>query len=525
MQNQPNEAIEDLYAQTLHKVERGAINKGKVLSIKPDGVVVDVGYKSEGVIPASEFTEQELQSLKVGDEVDVFVEKINDHEGVVHLSRQRASRLKAFESLMQAYNNQQTIEATVVEKIKGGLIVNYMGLKGFLPSSQIDIRVVKDLDSYIGKTLTFTVLKVVQPKQSASSSTSFVVSRRVLLEAQREKLKQETLKNLKEGALIKGVVKNITDYGVFVDIGGLDGLLHISDISWRRVTHPSEYFKVGDEGEFIILKYDEATNKATLGYKQKTPDPWLSVDERYAPGMRVQGKVVGIIDYGVFVELEDGLEGLVHISEIDWSPRPKHPSKYYQIGDVVQTEILAINKDERRISLSIKKLLEKPWEIAGKKYKVGDKITGRIKTLTEFGAFVRLPEGIDALIHISDISWTKHIKHASEVFKKGQKVEAVVLNIDVQKERMALGIKQLTEDPWITQIPAKFKQGDITEGKIIKKTDFGFFVELEGGVEGLVYSSELGDAKSCSEGDVIKVRIIKVNLDERKIGLSAKVDA
>jgi small subunit ribosomal protein S1 len=318
------------------------------------------------------------------------------------------------------------------------------------------------------------------------------------------------------------MLKNITDYGVFVDIGGIDGLLHISDISWGRVNHPSEFFSIGDEKEFIVLKHDEETHKVTLGYKQKKADPWLSVEEKYMPGMKVRGKVVTITDYGVFVEVEEGLEGLIHVSELDWSQRQKHPSKYVSAGEEVEAKVINVNKAERRLSLSIKQLKPKPWEIVGERYRVGQTIAGKIKTITDFGAFVRLPEGVDGLIHISDISWTKHIKHPSEVLKKGQKLEAVVLSIDPQKERMALGIKQLKPDPWQDEIPARLKLGDECKGRILRITDFGIFVELEGEVEGLIYSSEVNMSKELKEGDEIWVRIIKVNVDERKIGLSMK---
>ncbi len=317
-------------------------------------------------------------------------------------------------------------------------------------------------------------------------------------------------------------MKNITDYGVFVDLGGIDGLLHISDISWRRVNHPSEFFSIGDEASFIVLKYDGESQKITLGYKQKISDPWLTVDEKYLPGMRITGKVVTIADYGVFIEIEEGLEGLVHVSELDWAPRVKHPSKYVSIGDEVEAIVLSINKEERRLSLSLKQLFPKPWELVGKQYKVGDIVTGKIKTITDFGAFMRIPEGVDGLIHISDLSWTKHIKHPSEALKKGQKVEAVVLSLDPEKERMALGIKQLTPDPWQNEIPAKFKLGGEFKGKVLRITDFGMFVELDGDVEGLVYSSEIDASKEIQEGSEIMVRIIKLNIEDRKIGLSMK---
>ncbi|MBI3592877.1 MAG: 30S ribosomal protein S1, partial [Nitrospirae bacterium] len=467
--------LEKLYAETLHRVERGVVTKGKVIAIKSDTVVVDVGYKSEGIIPMSEFTENELSELKTGDDIDVLVERIKDDEGVVILSKGKALKIKAVETLTVAYNNNSRLEGKVIEKTKGGLFVDVMGIKAFLPASQIDIKGIKDIDSYIGQTIPLKILKLVTQKSFSSQAPgiSLIVSRRAVVEEERNMKKEATLKFLKEGAVLKGSVKNITDYGVFVDLGGIDGLLHISDISWRRVNHPSEFFSIGDEAAFIVLKYDDETEKVTLGYKQKITDPWLSVDEKYKSGMKIKGKVVTITDYGVFVEIEEGLEGLVHVSELDWSPRLKHPSKYVTAGDEVEAVVLNISKDERRLSLSIKQLSPRPWELVGKRYKVGDKVTGKIKTITDFGAFMRLPEGVDGLIHISDLSWTKHIKHPSEALKKGQKTDAVVLSLEPEKERMALGIKQLASDPWQDEIPAKFKLGEEFMGKVLRITDFG----------------------------------------------------
>lgn len=525
--------LEKHYIEAVHKVKSGNITKGKVIAIKSDSVVVDVGYKSEGIIPISEFADEELSCLEQGDYIEVFIERINDSEGLVTLSRDKALKIMAQDALTTAYKNNSQIEGSVTGKTKGGLFVDVMGTKAFLPASQIDIKTVKDIDSYIGQIISVKILKMTLPKGYADISdnviadnqifdASVVVSRRAVIEEEMSRKKEETLKILKKDAILKGVVKNITHYGVFVDLGGIDGLLHISDISWRKANHPSEFFSEGDEGEFIVLKYDEETEKVALGYKQKKEDPWLSVSEKYNPGMRLKGKVVNIKDYGIFVEVEEGLEGLIHASEVDWSTRPKHPSKYVTVGNRVDVMVLGVNKDERRLSLGIKQLTPKPWELVNERYKVGQKVVGKIKTLTDFGAFVRLPEGVDGLIHISDILWIKHIKHPSEVLKKGDKVKAVVLSLEPNKERMALGIKQLMPDPWENEIPAKFKPGNELKGKILKITDFGVFVELQGGVEGLVYSSELNTSKEIKEGDDIWVRIIKVNVEERKIGLSMK---
>jgi small subunit ribosomal protein S1 len=322
--------------------------------------------------------------------------------------------------------------------------------------------------------------------------------------------------------LLKGKVKNITDYGVFIDLGGIDGLLHISDISWGRVSHPAEFFAVGDEREFLVLKFDPETHKVTLGYKQKRENPWLTVEQKYKPGMPLRGKVVNVTDYGVFVEVEEGLEGLIHISELDWSPHLRHPSKFVSIGETIEAKVINVNKDEKRLSLSLKQLQPKPWDLIKERYLAGQTISGKVKTITDFGVFVRLPEGVDGLIHIADLSWTKHIKHPSEVLKKGQKIDAVILSIDSDRERMALGLKQLTPDPWVAEIPAKFRLGEEFSGKVLRKSDFGIFMELESLVEGLIYSSEIDTAREINEGDEFRVRVIKMHVEERKIGLSMK---
>ncbi|MCX7913539.1 MAG: 30S ribosomal protein S1 [Thermodesulfovibrionales bacterium] len=517
--------IESLYEESLLRIERGDIKQGRVIAIKNDGVVVDIGYKSEGLVPINEFSESELANLKEGDCFEVFIEKMDEQGGII-LSKTRAYRIRAWERLNEIFNKGLQVEGTVIERTKGGLFVDIMGIRAFLPASQVDLKTIRNLDSFIGQVVPLKVLKINQPKgfvfSNKATEAPLIVSRRQVIEEEKLRKKEEVFKKISEGGLIRGTVKNITDYGVFVDIGSVDGLLHISDISWRKVNHPSEFFKVGQEDEFVVLKFDRETEKVTLGYKQKKPDPWLTVESKYTAGTTVKGKVVSIVDYGVFVELEEGLEGLVHLSELDWAPRPKHPSKYVSLGNEVEVLILSVKKDERRLSLSIKQLKPKPWELVIKKYKPGDRVTGRVKTLTDFGAFIRLPEGVDGLIHISDISWTKHIKHPSEVLRKNQKVEAQVLSIDPERERIALGIKQLSPDPWESEIPSKFKLGAEFIGKVLKKTEYGIFVELEGEVEGLVYTSEIDNSQDIIEGGEIPVRIIKLNLEERKIGLSMK---
>ncbi|MCL5023608.1 MAG: 30S ribosomal protein S1 [Nitrospirae bacterium] len=512
-----NNEMERLYAETIHQIEEGSILQGRVVYVKQDGVIVDIGYKSEGFIAADEFTAEELSQLKAGDIVEAYVVDIHDADGVVTLSKEKATKIKAWDVLESAYQKGTVIEGSICGKTKGGLNVDIMNVKAFLPGSQIDIKAVREIDSFIGKTMQFKVLKL------NNRRSNIIVSRRAALEEERQKKKLVTLTKLKEDSLLEGVVKNITDYGVFVDLGGIDGLLHISDISWGRITHPSEFFAVGDAIEVVVLKYDEEQERVTLGYKQKKPDPWLSVDEKYPAGAKVKGKVVSIADYGAFIELEEGVEGLVHVSELDWSSRPKHPSKYLTIGETVDAVVLKVDKDERRISLSVKQLKPSPWELVSERYSIGQQISGKVRSITEFGAFVGLPEGVDGLVHISDISWTKHIKHPSEVLKKGQKVDAVVLSLEPEKERIALGIKQLIQDPWISEIPEKFKLGDEVRCKVLKFTDFGIFVEIEGEVEGLIYSSEvIKKEEPLKEGDEIIARIIKIDVEERKIGLSMK---
>src|SRR4030043_2459553 len=514
--------MERLYAETFHSIKEGTILKGKVLALKQDGVIVDIGYKSDGFIPIEEFSEEEITALKPSANIEVYIENIKDSDGTITLSKERATKIKVWETLENSLRNGSPVEGKVIEKTKGGFSVDISGVNAFLPGSQVDIKTPKEIDSIIGKKLQFKVLKL------NSKVSNVIISRRAILEEERQKKKAYTIEKLKEGQLMIGLVKNITDYGVFIDLGGIDGLLHISDISWGRINHPSEFFVVGDEIEIIILKYDEENEKVTLGYKQKKPDPWSTVDEKYPIGKKVRGKVVSITDYGAFIELEEGLEGLVHISEIDWISRPKHPSKYLSIGETADAVVLKVDKDERRLSLSIKQLKPSPWEIISQSYKVGQKISGKVKTITDFGAFIGLPEGVDALIHISDLSWTKHIKHPSEILKKGQKIEAVILGMEPESEKMALGLKKLDPDPWRNDIPERLKLGAELKGNVPRITDFGIFVELEGGVEGLIYSSEIIKPASGSiedvlkEGDIINVRIIKIDIDEKKLGLSMK---
>ena len=517
-----NNEMERLYAETFQSVSEGALLAGKVVAIKQNVIIVDIGYKSEGYIRIDEFTEEELKTLKPGTALEVYVENMRDSEGVIKLSKERASKIKTWDILEKSLEEGSEVVGKIIEKTKGGLNVDIGGVKAFLPGSQIDTKIVKDPDSLIGQKLSFRILKI------NNKRSNVIVSRRAIIEEERALKKVETLTKIREGELLTGTVKNIIDYGVFVDLGGIDGLLHISDISWGRITHPSEFFAVGDQIEVIVLKYDAEKERVTLGYKQKNPDPWMDIEEKYPAGKHITGKVVSITDYGAFIELEEGLEGLVHVSEIDWLPRPKHPSKYLSIGETVEAVVLKVDRDERKLSLSIKQLKPSPWELISQRYQAGQKITGKVKSITDFGVFVGLPEGIDGLIHISDLSWTKHIKHPSELLKKGQKIEAIILSIDSANEKIALGLKQLEQDPWIEVIPATFKLGDDVSGKVLRITDFGMFIEMEGGVEGLIYSSEIAQPaggegeEQIKEGDEIRARIIRIDLEERKIGLSMR---
>jgi len=523
-----NNEMERLYAETFHRIEEGAILKGKIIAVKQDGVIIDIGYKSDGFVPIEEFSSEEISGLQEGNTIEVYVTGIKNFNGIVNLSKKAATKIKAWDIIESALENGASVEGRIAGKTKGGLSVDILGVTAFLPGSQVDVKTVKDFDSLLNKQMLFKVLKL------NNKRSNVIVSHRAIIEEERQRKKAETLGKLKEGVMLGGIVKNITDYGVFVDLGGIDGLLHISDISWGRITHPSEFFAVGDEIDVLVLRYDEEQKRVTLGYKQKKPDPWSTIDEKYPSGKKIKGKVVSITDYGAFIGLEEGLEGLVHISELDWLPKPKHPSKYLSIGETVEAVILKVDKNERRLSLSVKQLKPSPWELVAQRYKIGQKITGKVKSITDFGVFVGIPEGVDGLIHISDISWTRHIKHPSEVIRKGQKIDAVVLSVEPDKERIALGIKQLVPDPWLDEIPVKYKLGDAVKSKVLRLTDFGIFVEIEGEVEGLIYSSEVVNPvrdfslngiktdESLKEGDTLLARIIKIDLEERKIGLSMK---
>ena len=513
------EQMESLYASTLDPIKDGEIVNGRVVRVESDYLLVDVGYKSEGFVSRREFPDGG-RSLSAGDLVEVYVEAREDEDGRIILSKDKANRIKVWDEITRAYESEETVPGRVIARIKGGLTVD-IGLKAFLPGSQVDLRPVRNLDQFIGQTFDLKIIKLNRKRGN------IVLSRRVLLEEERFELKRETLANLEEGLRTVGVVKNITDYGAFIDLGGIDGLLHITDLSWGRVSHPSELLSIGDTVKVTILKFDKERERVSLGHKQITPDPWEGVEIKYPETGRVKGRVVSITDYGAFVELEPGVEGLVHISEMSWTRRNRHPSKIVTIGDIVEAVVLSLDKDGRRISLGMKQVEANPWTEVEEKYPVGSRVSGQVRNLTEFGAFVALEEGIDGLIHISDISWTQRYKHPSEALKKGEEVDAVVLSVDVAKERLSLGIKQLSKDPW-ADIDDRYGVGDDVEAEVTKITNFGVFAAPEEELEGLVHISEISAEKVNKPedivrvGDVYKMRVIKIEASQRKLGLSIR---
>lgn len=514
--------LEKFYADTFKGLKSGEIVTGMVLQVKPDGVIVDVGAKSEGFIPSKNLVGDEQGSLKPGDKIEVFIERLSDSDGFVKLSRQKAEGVKTWGKLEEAFNASETVEGKIVGKVKGGLTVDIGGVTAFLPGSQIDLKAPQNTDKLMGQTFSFKILNI------NHKGSNVVVSRRVILEEERGKLREKTLATLKEGTTVEGVVKNLTDYGVFIDLGGIDGLLHISDMSWGRISHPGELFSIGDTVGVVILTFNTETEKVTLGYKQKKQDPWTTVEGKYPPEKKIIGKVITTTDYGIFIELEEGVEGLIHVTEIDWVEKSIKPSKYYSVGDEIEASILKVSSTDKRISLSIKQLKPNPWELIKEKYTVGQKINGVVKSFADFGAFISLDEGVDALLHISDMSWVKRIKHPSELLKKGQEVEVVVLSIEAEKERISVGLKELTSDPWIDDIPNKYNLGDTVTGKVVSITDFGLFVELNDGIEGLVHVNEIEKNSDDKIEEMFEVgaeltsRIVNINLSERKIDLSMK---
>jgi small subunit ribosomal protein S1 len=510
----------DLYDNSFRNIAEGEVVKGTVLKVSENEVVVDVGYKSEGVISVNEFLDETgAVMVQPGDVVDVLLERTEDRDGHIVLSREKAEKMKIWDEVEKAFADRKVVIGRVIERIKGGLAVD-IGVRAFLPGSQIDVRPVRNLDALRGQELRMRVIKVNKTRGN------IVLSRKVLLEEENAEKKKHTLETLAEGKVLTGVVKNITDYGAFIDLGGIDGLLHITDMSWGRVGHPSEVLKVNENIEVVVLKYDQATERVSLGHKQLVADPWTTVMDRYPAGARVSGKAVSLTDYGAFIELEPGVEGLIHVSEMSWSKRVKHPSKILNVGDTVEAMVLGVDPAARRISLGLKQVESNPWHELVEKYPVGTKITGKVRNLTEFGAFVEVEDDIDGLIHISDMSWSKRIKHPSEVLKKGDTVEAMVLSIDAENQRLSLGLKQLATDIW-EDFFARHKVGQNIEGKVVRMTNFGAFVELDEGIEGLIHVSEFDDSQGGEKvelqvGTSYQMKIIKLSPSERKIGLSIR---
>jgi small subunit ribosomal protein S1 len=505
----------------LKSPKAGEVVTGRVVHVGRDMVTIDIGYKSEGQIPVHEFTTREGEvTIHPGDEIDVYFEASDTDTGEIVLSRQKAEQFKVWREIEKAFERDGAVEGTIVGKVKGGLKVD-IGVPAFLPGSHADLRPTRNLDRYVGQRGRFAILKFNR------SRGNVVVSRRSVLERERTALKSETLKVLEEGVILEGTVKNITDYGAFVDLGGLDGLLHVTDMSWGRVGHPSEVLNVGDRVKVVVLKYDPERERVSLGMKQIMPDPWTTIAERLPLNARIKGKVVSLTDYGAFVEIEKGVEGLIHVSEMSWTKRVTHPSKVLEVGQEVEVQVLDIDPVNRRISLGLKQTEPNPWEMVRINHPIGSHIKGKIRSITDFGLFVEVEENIDGLVHVSDLHWTKKVKHPSELYKKGDDVEAVVLGIDVDNERISLGIKQLTEDPW-SAVPKRYPTGTRVRGTVTSVTDFGVFVEIEEGVEGLVHVSQLSTervdkpASLFKVGDAVEAEVTNVDSREKRIGLSIK---
>ncbi len=529
-QEEPDLSMED-FAAALESFDReqaaeaaaqafddSAIVTGTVIKLTDKHVVVDVGMKSEGLIPLEQVVDHTGQpKLKPGDSVDVVIER-EEPEGGYLLGYEKAQRLRVWDTVEKAHNEKIALTGTVVGRVKGGLTVD-IGIKAFLPGSQLELRPVRNLDAFIGQPIEVRVIKLNKKRGNV------VVSRKEILEEEQTERRSQTLEHLEEGAVLTGTVKNLTDYGAFVDLGGIDGLLHITDMSWGRLTHPRDLVNVGDEIQVKVLKFDKEKQRVSLGFKQLTPDPWLDAAERYPIGARVKGRVLSVTDYGAFVELEQGIEGLVHVSEMTWSKRMKHPSKLVKPGDEVETVILAVNPADRRISLGMKQLLDNPWEHLADKYPTGATVEGRVRNLTDFGAFIEIEDGIDGLVHVSNLSWTKRVKHPSEVLKKGEKVRAVVLGVEPENRRLSLGIKQLQPDVWETFF-AQHRVGDVVKGKVLRTAQFGAFVEIAEGVEGLCHVSEAPAAHGApiklEQGSEHEFKIIRMNPEEKKVALSIR---
>jgi len=520
-QAQTSERFADLFEKSVRTIKEGEVVQGTVLSIDNEHVHVDVGFKSEGLIPLWELMSDDGRVLvKPGDKVDVLIEETEDPDGRIVLSKEKADRLKVWDEISRAYEADEPVEGVIVARVKGGLSVD-IGVKAFLPGSQVDLRPVRNLEALMGERSQFKIIKFNKRRGN------IVLSRRALLEKERERQRRETLQTLEVGQIVDGVIKNITDYGAFIDLGGIDGLLHVTDMSWGRVNHPSEMFQVGDQLKVKVLKFDPETERVSLGLKQIQPDPWVDAAHKYPIGKRVRGKVVSLTDYGAFLELEPGIEGLVHVSEMSWTKRVKHPSKVVSVGDMVDAVVLDIDEGNRKISLGMKQIEPNPWSLIEEKYPVGTRVRGTVRNITNFGIFVGLEEGIDGLVHVSDISWTEQIKHPGEKFKKGDEIEAVVLKIDKENEKFSLGIKQLQPNPW-DDIQRRYPLGSEVEGVVTNVADFGAFVRLDEGIEGLIYTGELAaepvakPSDVVKEGDRVRAIVTRVDPNEQKISLSIK---
>lgn len=532
MNNQPSnnpdmdvnfeDALENYLNEDFGDMEEGSIIPGVVVRVDKDHVLVDVNFKSEGQLPAAEFRDAEgNMTIKVGDQIDVYVVNKNESEGTITLSRERAKRMQLFDKLEELQEKDDVITGRILRRIKGGYTVDLGGVEAFLPGSHVDLRPVPDMDALVNQEFEFRVLKINRRRSNV------IVSRRVLLEERRDAMRKDLLKTLDEGQTVLGKVKNITEYGVFVDLGGLDGLMHITDMSWKRIKHPKELVQLGDELELKVLSFDEEKQKVSLGMKQLVPDPWQNIEEKYPENTRLSGKVTNLVDYGAFVELEAGVEGLVHISEMSWTRKLRHPSQMVHVGDEVDVIVLGVDSDKKRISLGMKQVRPNPWDVVAEKYPEGTVLEGQVKNITEFGIFIGIEDGIDGLIHVSDISWTKKIRHPNEMYNSGDTVRAKVLTVDKENEKFTLGIKQLSDDPW-SNVPSAYPVGGMIRGIVTNITDFGLFVEVEEGIEGLVHVSEISrkkvktPAEIYKEGDEIEAKVIHVSADERRLGLSIK---
>jgi small subunit ribosomal protein S1 len=514
------ERMEDWYGDNVtSEFEEGEVVRGRVVYVGTGEVLVDVGYKSEGAIPIEEF-HRAGKLPNVGDEIDVYLEAKEDSEGLIVLSKDKADKIRVWDAVTQAYEKGAPVEGRVVEVVKGGLAVD-VGVKAFLPGSQVDLRPVKNLGSMVGQTIRAKVIKLNRRRGNV------VLSRRSVLEEEREEKKKHTLEVLHEGLVLIGTVKNITDYGAFIDLGGIDGLLHVTDMSWGRIGHPSEIFNVGDQVEVVVLHFDRETGRVSLGYKQKSSDPWEHVEDKYASGTKTRGRVVSLTNYGAFIELEPGVEGLVHVSEMSWTRRVRHPSKLVNVGDEVDVLVLDVNRAAKRISLGMKQVEPDPWTTIEERYRPGTRVQGRVRNLTDFGAFIELEPGVDGLLHISDMSWTRNVGHPSEILRKGQELETQILNLDRENKRISLGLKQIQPDPWTT-VAQRYPMGSRVTGKVVRLTDFGAFVELEAGVDGLLHISQMSNRpisrpdEVVNVGDELTLLVIRVDPNERRIGLSLK---